>query len=134
MGLWLLNGWRGPRRASRKDGRVLRLDSRATEIPSDFPVRSATRLIDYDWVEIGEEKYLLPSLSDVRLTFREGRSNYESKNYIEFKDYKKYGTEVLILDDDDEFVDGTDGDGKPVPPPLKKAGDGKPKPPPLIKP
>jgi hypothetical protein len=129
-----ISGMSGRVWIDRKDGRVLRLDSRATEIPSDFPVRSATRLIDYDWVKIGEEKYLLPSLSDVRLTFREGRSNYESKNYIEFKDYKKYGTEVLILDDDDEFVDGTSEDGNPKPPPLKKAADGKPKPPPIIKP
>lgn len=124
-----ISGMAGRIWIDRKDGRVLRLDSRATEIPGDFPVRSASRLIDYDWVTIGEENYLLPSSSDVRLTFRESRKSYESKNYIEFKDYKKYGTEVLILDDDDEFID--EAETSPKPPPLK-AIEGK-LPPPLPK-
>lgn len=80
--------------------RVLRIDSEATEIPDTFPVRSARRLIDYDWATIAGEKYLLPLLSDVRLTHRESKNIFETRNLIRFKDYQKYGSEVTIIEDD----------------------------------
>ncbi len=85
-----------------RDGdRVLRVESEATEIPETFPIRSAKRAIDYDWVKITDGIYLLPSISDVRLTFREKSEVYETRNLIRFKDYQKFGSEVIILDDDD---------------------------------
>lgn len=94
----------------RQDARVLRIESEATEIPAGFPILSARRTIDYDWVKIEGERYLLPSLSDVRLVTRESipsgawRSaetrSLETRNLIRFKEYQKYGTEVKILDDD----------------------------------
>ena len=86
----------------RENFRVLRVESNATDIPSDFRVLAAKRTIDYDWVMINSEKFLLPLLSDVRLTSREGRERYETRNVIRFKDYQKFGSEVKILDDDTE--------------------------------
>ncbi len=97
-----ITGMKGRVWIDRENFRVLRVESAATEIPETFPIRSANRLIDYDWVTIAGEKYLLPSLSDVRLTSREGQQIYETRNLIRFKDYQKYGTEVIILDDDTE--------------------------------
>ncbi len=85
----------------REKSRVLRVESTATEIPANFPVRSAKRIINYDWVKISDLLYLLPSVSDVRLTFRQDKNMYESRNLINFKDYQKYGSEVIILDDDE---------------------------------
>ncbi len=84
----------------RDDARVLRIESDATEIPPGFPVRMAKRTIDYDWVKIDGERYLLPSLSDVRLTSLGGPKLIETRNIIRFKEYQKYGTDVKILDDD----------------------------------
>ena len=84
----------------RAANRVLKIESEATEIPETFPVRSAKRSIDYDYVKITDGTYLLPSLSDVRLTFREKSEVYETRNLIRFKDYQKFGTDVQILDDD----------------------------------
>lgn len=95
-----ITGMKGKIWIDRENFRVLRIESEATEIPAAFPIRSARRTIDYEWVTISSEKYLLPSLSDVRLTFREDRQTYESRNLIRFKDYQKYGSEVRILDDD----------------------------------
>jgi len=95
------SGMRGKIWIDREISRVLRVESAATGIPEDFPVRAASRAIDYDWVTISDEKYLLPSLSDVRLTSRYGREMYETRNVIRFKDYQKYGSEVRILDDDE---------------------------------
>src|SRR4030095_15446874 len=84
--------------------RVLRIDSEATEIPETFPVRSAKRLIDYEWTLISGEKYLLPLISDVRLTARESKSVLETRNVIRFKDYQKYGTDVTIVEEDNAPV------------------------------
>ncbi|MDH3492706.1 MAG: hypothetical protein OEM82_04085, partial [Acidobacteriota bacterium] len=55
-----ISGMSGRVWIDREKARVLRLDSKATEIPVDFPVTAASRLIDYDWVSISEESYLLP--------------------------------------------------------------------------
>ncbi len=88
----------------REKFRVLRIESTATEIPASFPIRSASRVINYNWVKISEQIYLLPSLSDVRLTFRQGKNLFESRNLIQFKNYQKFGSEVIILDDDDEEI------------------------------
>jgi len=79
---------------------VLRIESEATEIPVTFPITSAKRIIDYDWVTISDGKYLLPSLSDVRLVARESGKLIETRNVIRFKEYQKYGSDVKILDDD----------------------------------
>ena len=99
-----ITGMKGKIWIDRENSRVLRIESDATEIPESFPIRSAKRVIDYDWVTIDKEKYLLPSLSDVRLTIREGKEVYETRNVIHFKEYQKYGSEVKILDGDEEEV------------------------------
>ena len=97
-----ITGMKGRVWIDRENYRVLRIESAATELPSSFPVRAATRTIDYDWVTISGEKYLLPLLSDVRLTFRERAEVYETRNVIRFKEYQKYGSEVKILDEEVE--------------------------------
>ena len=109
-----ITGVKGRIWIDRKDFRVLRLENIATEIPASFPIRSAERIINYDWVKINDETFLLPSLSDVRLTFRQDRKLFESRNLIHFKDYKKYGSEVVILDDDNEDITEDTGE-KPKP-------------------
>lgn len=81
--------------------RVLRIESEATEIPGSFKITSAKRTIDYDWVKINDEDYMLPSLSEVRLVSRESPRNYETRNRITFKDYQKYGSEVKIIEEDE---------------------------------
>lgn len=98
-----ITGMKGKIWIDRENFRVLRVESAATEIPESFPVRAAVRTIDYDWVTISDEKYLLPLVSDVRLTSRENRQLYETRNLIQFRDYQKYGSEVKILDDDEEI-------------------------------
>lgn len=119
-----ISGMRGRVWVDREEFRVLRLESIATEIPVSFPVTAASRMIDYDWVTINDEKYLLPSQSDVKLTFRQGRESYDSRNIIQFTDYQKFGTEVIITDDDDVVIPPDDGSPGPPPPPA----------PPLLKP
>ena len=96
-----ITGMKGRIWIDRENFRVLRIESAATEIPDGFRIRAANRTIDYDWVTIADEKYLLPLLSDVRLTSKEDRQMYETRNVIRFRDYQKFGSEVKILDDDE---------------------------------
>lgn len=100
----VITGMKGRIWIDRENFRVLRVESEATEIPESFPIRSAKRVIDYDWVDISNEKYLLPLVSDVRLTSRQDKNMYETRNIIKFKDYQKYGTDVIVLEDDVEDV------------------------------
>ncbi|MEZ5427399.1 MAG: hypothetical protein R2747_14100 [Pyrinomonadaceae bacterium] len=116
-----VTGMRGRIWIDRENYRVLRIESEATEIPGDFPIRTANRTIDYDWVTISGEKYLLPLVSDVRLTFRQNREMFETRNLIRFKDYQKYGTEVTILGDEEEVPEEEDpNQPPPLPEPTKK--------------
>jgi hypothetical protein len=105
-----ITGMKGKIWIDRENFRVLKIESEATEIPESFPIRGARRVIDYEWVTISDVRYLLPSLSDVRLTIREGKQNFETRNVIRFKEYQKYGSEVKILDGDEEEVKD---DGQP---------------------
>ena len=99
-----ITGMKGRIWIDRKEYRVLKVESEATEIPEGFPIRTARRTIDYDWTTIADEKYLLPLVSDVRLTFREKSSVYETRNLIRFTNYQKFGTEIIIGPEDSEPV------------------------------
>jgi hypothetical protein len=106
-----LTGMKGRLWIDRENARVLRIQSDATDIPPSFPVTSARRTIDYAWATIADEKYLLPLLSDVRLTLREKSSVYETRNLIRFKDYQKYGPDEIVLEEDNTPI--PEGEPKP---------------------
>lgn len=93
-------GEKGKVWVDRKNGRVLRIEFKATDIPANFRVRAFDSTIDYDWVDIAGEKFLLPIISDNRFTSAEGNQLFQSRNLIRFKNYQRYGSEVKILDDD----------------------------------
>lgn len=95
-----ISGMKGRIWIDRESFRVLRVESEATEIPAGFPVSAARRLIDYDWQTIAEEKYLLPLVSDVRMTIREGGKSFETRNVIRFTNYQKFGTDIVIGEED----------------------------------
>jgi len=87
----------------RENHRVLRIEYQLTDIASSFAVKAVTKSIDYDMVEIAGEKYLLPIVSDFRGTVQgPDRTRFESRNVIRFKNYQKYGTDVIAIDEDSE--------------------------------
>ena len=95
-------GSRGRVWIDRETNRVLRFEQIATEIPGDFPITAASTLIDYDWVTINENKYLLPTHSEIRLTNVSGSRSQQSRNEIRFRGYQKFGAELKIIDEIDE--------------------------------
>ena len=112
-----------------ENNRVLRLESIATEIEPGFPITADSKVIDYDWVSINDQRHLLPSRALVELTARAGSVNEQTRNDILFRGYRKFGTEVKITDiDETDFpADPPEDEPKrpetaPVlkPPPIKK--------------
>jgi len=127
----------------REFDRVLRFEQIATEIPSGFPITSASSLIDYDWVSISEHKYLLPFHSEILMTTVQPKLVLQSRNDVRFRAYQKFGAELKVVDEvgeDDEPATTTPpakpkiekpvttptlpqplpADGAPPPPKLKK--------------
>jgi hypothetical protein len=101
----IITGYRGRIWADRENYRVLRLEETATTIPAGFPITAASSRIDYDWVTINEQQYLLPSQFEVKLTATVGNQAIQTRNEIRFRNYQKYGAEVKIIEDiegDDE--------------------------------
>jgi hypothetical protein len=115
----VVTGYRGRIWVDRETFRVLRIEEISTEIPADFPVTAASSLIDYDWVTINERQYLLPSSAEIKLsarlgertiTYGDGRSRVsnetiQTRNLIRFRNYQKYGAEVKIIEDIEDFED-----------------------------
>lgn len=94
-------GYRGKIWLDRELGRVLRVESAATDIPSDFPVTATERAVDYEWVRIeGQGEFLLPSRAILEMSALAGPQAYQSRNDIRFRGYQKYGTEFKIIDED----------------------------------
>ena len=95
-------GSRGRIWIDREANRVLRFEQIATEIPGDFQITAASTVIDYDWVTIAENKYLLPTNSDVRMTNVNRQMTLQSRNEIRFRGYQKFGAELKVIDEIDE--------------------------------
>jgi len=95
-------GSRGRVWIDRENNRVLRFEQVAMDIPVGFPITAAGSLIDYDWVTIGENKYLLPSHSEILMTRSDGRMSRQSRNEIRFRGYQKFGAELKVIDEIDE--------------------------------
>ncbi len=95
-------GSRGRVWIDRETNRVLRFEQIATEIPRDFPITAASTLIDYDWVMINENKYLLPTHSEILMTTMGRGQTFQSRNDIRFRGYQKFGAELKVIDEIDE--------------------------------
>ena len=121
-----LVGSRGRMWIDRELDRVLRFEQIATEIPNDFPITSASSLIDYDWVDISEHKYLLPMHSEILMTTTDPKITLQSRNDVKFRGYQKFGAELKVIDEvgEDDTPDET-----PAKPPAKPKTDKPVKPP-----
>lgn len=95
-------GSRGRIWIDREANRVLRFEQIATEIPGAFPITAASTIVDYDWVTIGENKYLLPTNSEILLTNVNRSMTLQSRNEIRFRGYRKFSAELKVIDEIDE--------------------------------
>jgi hypothetical protein len=81
----------------KENHRVLRIELAAQNLPRIFPLDTVESAVDYDYVVIGEGKYLLPVHSEA-LSCAHGASGC-TRNVIEFRDYKKFAADSSITFD-----------------------------------
>jgi hypothetical protein len=78
----------------KETSRVLRIEMSARNMPKSFPLDQVESTIDYDFVLLGAQKFLLPSHSEALSCVR-GTSDC-SRNVIEFRNYRKFGADASI--------------------------------------
>jgi VWFA-related protein len=72
---------------------VRRVTLEADELPRKFSIHSTAISIDYDYVSINNHDYLMPISETMGLT----RGKHQADlNEIEFRDYKRYGSQTKI--------------------------------------
>src|ERR1051326_3649803 len=113
-------GSRGRMWIDRELDRVLRFEQIAAEIPPDFPITAASSTIDYDWVNINDHKYLLPSHSEILMSTTQPKFALQSRNDVRFRNYQKFGAELKVVDEVGADDEPADADAPPKPPKLVK--------------
>jgi hypothetical protein len=84
----------------KETSRVLRIEMAAKDVPRSFPLDTVESAVDYDFVMIGEGKYLLPVHSEA-LSCERGSRGGCSRNVIEFRNYRKFTADTNITFDAD---------------------------------
>lgn len=97
----IITGYRGLVYIDKETERVLRIYTEAENIPRDFGLQSAQSRLDYDYIEIGGQKFLLPLKARVRL--RQGK--LLARNDVEFRLYRKFSADATITFDEAEGLD-----------------------------
>lgn len=90
----IVSGYEGRLWIDAENGRVLRIEQSHNDIPRDFPVTLAENAVEYDWVEIAAQQYLLPVQAEMLLG--EDLQSFYARNVIEFQNYRKFVVEVKI--------------------------------------
>jgi hypothetical protein len=76
---------------------ILRIEIQTDRMPKEFPFDKVESAVDYEYVRLGEQQFLLPVHAET-LTCVRGTSNC-SRNVIDFRNYRKYAGESTITFD-----------------------------------
>jgi hypothetical protein len=79
---------------------VLRLENKAVDILKNFPIQRAEDPVDYGPVEIAGKNYWLPVRAAMQMSSISPQ-NYQTRNIIEFRRYRKFEAEIKIVPDAD---------------------------------
>jgi len=96
----IIAGYHGLIYADRDTYQVMRIKMDCDDIPTDFPVQDVSLDLNYDFIKVSDQDFVLPLRADLRS--RDGR--YHVWNEIEFHLYRKFGTESTIKFDIDTDV------------------------------
>lgn len=78
-----------------ESGRVLRIKQSADGIPPGFQITLAERAVEYAWITIDGQRYLLPVYAEVILG--NDLKRYYLRNVIEMRNYHMFDTYLKIL-------------------------------------
>lgn len=75
--------------------RVLRIEQASEGMPANFSITLSESAVEYDWVKIADQPYLLPVRGEVLLG--SDRDRYYTRNVIEFRNYRKFDSDIKFL-------------------------------------
>ena len=78
----------------RETGRVLRIEQHTTGMPRDFSLSRADAILEYGFVRIEQNTYLLPASADTSGCM--SGSGACTRNAIEFRSYRKFTTDSSV--------------------------------------
>lgn len=78
-----------------ESARVLRLEMNTRQLPKDFEIDDVETIVDYGWITLSGQRFLLPVKSE-NLSCQRDTFNC-TKNEIEFRNYRKFQVESQIL-------------------------------------
>ncbi len=84
-----------------KTARVLRLEMNTRQLPKNFEIDDVETIVDYGWITLSGQRYLLPVKSE-NLSCQRDTFNC-TKNEIEFRNYRKFQVESQILQVESEL-------------------------------
>ena len=78
---------------------VLRIEQAADDLPANYPVTQSENSIDYDMVKLRgiDVEFLLPTRAEFVIGDR--RKRHFSRNQIYFKFYRKFETDIKVVDE-----------------------------------
>ena len=136
----IVTAYKGLVYADENTGAVARVTFEAVDIPAGFPIRYAHDTLDYDDVQIGDSKYFVPLKAVVRMTAqgsditnqggRMALQSIDTKNEVEFRNYRRFGTESTITFAPDPLPEEKTTEKPVEPEPPLRAPDGTALPPP----
>ena len=85
-------GYTGLVYIGKESGRVLRIVMEAADIPSSFPMQEARSRLDFDFIELSGQPFLLPLKAQAYV--RSGR--LLTRNDLEFRLYRRFTAEATI--------------------------------------
>ncbi|MBY0504784.1 MAG: hypothetical protein K2X03_12795 [Bryobacteraceae bacterium] len=101
-------GYGGSFYIDQENGSLVRLIVRANDIPQELSIPAEQEILDYQQVRLGEDDFLLPKSSEMRMTSADGSV---SLNKTAFTACRQYSTESTLI-----FTDPTETPGAgPVP-------------------
>lgn len=78
----------------KQTNRVLRIEMASKNMPQGFPLDTVESAVEYDFVLVGDQKFLLPTHSEA-LSCTRGSSDC-TRNTIDFRNYRKFGADTSI--------------------------------------
>jgi len=77
----------------RETYRVLKFTAVTSGIPANFPITAVSEELDYGFVEISGQQFLLPLHAQLNVTLQDGN---QTRNEMEFGNYRKFSSEAIL--------------------------------------
>ena len=88
-----ITGFMGSVYLDRENHRVLRITYAPDALPNGVDISSVSSALDYDFIAIGEQKFLLPLHAEMHIVRKDGS---RLRNEMDFSNYRKFSSEAVL--------------------------------------